>query len=82
MLKTVQLLRSLFPILITIIAQSIEFLRLALSSPAALSAEVLLLRRQLAFYRKHQIQPRQLTDAAWVGLVFWSQWFDWRRARR
>jgi hypothetical protein len=40
MLKTAQLLRSLFPILITIVAQSIQFLRLALSSRAALSAEV------------------------------------------
>lgn len=80
MLKTAELLRSLFPIFITIVAQSIQFLRLALSSRAALSAEVLFLRKQLAFYQEHQVRPRQLTDAARVGLVFWSQWFDWRRA--
>ena len=80
MLRTAQLLQSLFPILITIVAQSIQFLRLALSSRAALSAEVLFLRKQLAFYQEHQVRPRQLTDAARVGLVFLSGWFDWRRA--
>lgn len=80
MLRTAQLLRSLFLILITIVAQSIRFLRLALSSQAALSAEVLFLRKQLAFYQEHQVRPRQLTDAARVGLVFLSRWFDWKRA--
>ena len=49
-------------------------------SRAAVSAEILFLRKQLAFYREHEIQPRRLTDAARVGLVFWSQWFDWRGA--
>jgi hypothetical protein len=31
---------------------------------AAPSAEVLFLRKQLAFYQEHQISPRRLTDAA------------------
>ena len=47
MLRTAQLLRSSSLILITIVAQSVQFLRLALSSRAALSAEVLFLRKQL-----------------------------------
>lgn len=76
MLRTAQLLRSLFLILITIVAQSIRFLRLALSSRAVLSAEVLFLRKQLAFYREHQVRPRQLTDESRVGLIFLSRWFE------
>jgi hypothetical protein len=49
-------------------------------SRAAVSAEILFLRKQLAFYREHEIQPNRLTDAARVGLAFWSQWFDWKEA--
>jgi len=33
---------------------------LAVSSRAELSAEVLFLRKQLAFYQEHQVQPRKL----------------------
>jgi putative transposase len=80
MLRTAQLLRCLLPILITIVAQSIQFLRLALSSRAALSAEVLFLRKQLAFYQEHQISPRKLTAAARFSLVLWSRFFNWREA--
>ena len=60
--------------------QRIQFLWLALSSRAELSAEVLFLRKQLAFYREHQVPPRRLTDAARFSLVLWSQLFNWRAA--
>src|SRR5215470_18792600 len=80
MLKTVQLLRSLVLILITTVAQSTHFLRLALFSRAALSAEVLFLRQQLAFYQEHRIPPRKLTPAARLSLVLWSRFFPWRDA--
>ena len=80
MLKIVQLLRSLLLILITTVAQSIQFLRLPLSSRAALSAEVLFLRKQLAFYQERQISPRRLTAAARLSLVLWSRFFHWRDA--
>jgi hypothetical protein len=56
--------QSLFLILITVAAQGIQFLRLAPSSRAALSAEVLFLRRQLAFYQEHRIPTRKLTAPA------------------
>jgi len=49
MLRIAQLLRSLISILITTAAEGVEFLRLAVSSRAELSAEVLFLRKQLAF---------------------------------
>jgi putative transposase len=53
---------------------------LAVSSRAELSAEVLFLRKQLAFYQEHQVQPRKLTDAARFSLAPWSQLFNWRAA--
>lgn len=80
MLKTAQQLRSLLLILITTVAQSIQFLRLTLCSRAALSAEVLFLRKQLAFYREHPISPRKLTAAARCSLLLWSRFFNWREA--
>src|SRR5260370_23132163 len=80
MRRTAQLLRSLLSILITTAGQGIQFLWLAVSSRAALSAEVLFLRKQLAFYQERQVQPRKLTDAARFSLVLWSQLFNWRAA--
>lgn len=80
MRRTAQLLRSLLSILIITVGQGIQFLRLAVSSRAALSAEVLFLRKQLAFYQEHQVQPRKLTNAARVSLVLWSRLFNWREA--
>src|SRR6267143_866473 len=78
MRRTAQLLRSLLSILITSACQGIQFLRLAVSSRAELSAEVLFLRKQLVFYQEHQIRPRKLTDAARFSLVLWSQLFNWK----
>jgi putative transposase len=40
----------------------------------------LFLRKQLAFYREHEIEPRRLTDAARICLVVWSRLFNWREA--
>jgi hypothetical protein len=55
---------------ITVVAQTAQFLRLALSSRAALSAEVLFLRKQLAFYQEDQISPRKLSAAARLSFAF------------
>jgi quinol monooxygenase YgiN len=80
MRRTAQLLRSLLSILLITVGEGIQFLRLAVSSRAELSAEVLFLRKQLAFYREHQVPPRKLTDAARFSLALWSQLFNWRAA--
>jgi hypothetical protein len=48
--------------------------------PEAIAAEVLLLRKQLAYYQDHQIRPRLLTDATRLSLVLWSRLFDWKEA--
>jgi putative transposase len=78
--RTAQLLRSLLSILLITAGQGIQFLWLAVSSRAELSAEVLFLCKQLAFYQEHQVQPRKLTDAARFSLALWSQLFNWRAA--
>jgi len=80
MRRTAQLLRSLLSILLITAGEGIQFLWLAVSSRAELSAEVLFLRKQLAFYREHQVPPRKLTDAARFSLVLWSRLFNWRKA--
>jgi hypothetical protein len=64
MRRTAQFVRSLLSILLITAGEGVQFLWLAVSSRAELSAEVLFLRKQLAFYREHQVPPRKLTDAA------------------
>ena len=80
MRRTSQLFRSLLSILLITAGQGIQFLWLAVSSRAELSAEVLFLRKQLAFYQEHQVPPPRLTDAARFSLVLWSRLFNWRKA--
>src|SRR5208283_1765045 len=47
----------------------LQFLNVAARSRTAVVAEVLFLRKQLAYYRDHQIRPRRLTDVARLLLV-------------
>src|SRR4029077_5656767 len=80
MRRTAQLLRSLLSILLITAGEGVQFLWLAVSSRAELSAEVLFLRQQLAFQPEHPGPPRRLTDAARFSLALWSQLFNWRAA--
>src|SRR5258708_32188153 len=57
-----------------------HFLGATVRSRSAVSAEILFLRKQLAFYPEHQIRPRRLTDSARFSLIFWSRLFDWKEA--
>src|ERR1700730_10634282 len=57
-----------------------HFLAATLRSRTAVSAEILFLRKQLAFYQEHQIRPRRLTDSARFSLIFWARLFDWKEA--
>jgi putative transposase len=59
---------------------ALRFLRLTLRSHSALSAEILFLRKQLAFYKERQVQPHRLNDSARLSLAFWSRLFDWKQA--
>ncbi len=63
-----------------LLLDGLQFLSVAARSRTAVAAEVLFLRKQLAYYRDHQIRPRRLSDAARLSLVLWSQLFDWKEA--
>jgi len=58
----------------------LQFLNVVARSRTAAVAEVLFLRKQLAYYRDLQIRPRRLTDVARLSLVLGSRLFDWREA--
>jgi hypothetical protein len=67
-------------ILYTCISDAVWFLQLCLHSTAALAAENLFLRKQLALYQGRNVIPRCPTNATRFTLVWLSQWFDWRPA--
>src|SRR4030095_6679632 len=66
--------------LLTLVVNVMRFLRLCLRSPAALAAENLFLRKQLALYQERHAKPRCATTATRLALVWLGRWFDWRQA--
>jgi putative transposase len=73
-------MKSLVAVFLALFSDLTRFLGDASRSRTSLVAENLFLRKQLAFYREHQVKPRPLTDAARLSLVLWSRLFDWRNA--
>ena len=73
-------LDSLLILITDLAADGLLFFRLLFRSRTALSAEVLFLRKQLAFYQERQVQPRRLNDAARFSLIFWSRLCNWKEA--
>jgi hypothetical protein len=63
-----------------LIFDGVRFLQTTVRSRVALSAEVLFLRKQLAFYQEHEIKPPRLTDSARAALLVSSRLFNWRDA--
>jgi len=63
-----------------LLRDGIQFSRTIARSRAALGAEVLFLRKQLAYYQEREIRPRRLTDAGRLSLVLWSRFFDWKES--
>src|SRR5208283_3348157 len=72
--------RASLTVLWELLRDGLQFVNVAARSRTAAAAEVLFLRKQLAYYRGHQIRPRRLTDAARLSLVLWSRLFDWKEA--
>lgn len=72
--------RPVLTVLWELLRDGWQFLNVVVRSRTAVAAEVLFLRKQLAYYRDHQIRPRRLTDAARLSLVLWSGLFDWKEA--
>ncbi len=77
--QVLSLLRSLSTTISAVLGEILPFGRVVLRSHASLIAESLFLRKQLAFYRKRQVKPRRLNDAARLSLI-WPRWFDWKDA--
>ena len=78
--RTIQHLAQSAVMLYTVVITAAGFLRLCLRSSAALAAENLFLRKQLALYQEHHVKPRRATDATRWTLIWLSHWFDWRQA--
>jgi transposase InsO family protein len=66
--------------LLTCLVDGVRYLGLCLRSPAALAAENLFLRKQLALYRERHVKPRRATHATRVTLAWLARWFDWSQA--
>ena len=49
-------------------------------SQASLAAEILFLRKQLAFYQERKVKPRRFDDAARLSMLLLSKLFDWKNA--
>jgi hypothetical protein len=78
-----RVIRHLVPcvvMLCTLLLDAARFLRCCLRCPAALAAENLFLRKQLALYQARHVKPRRTADAIRVALVWLSQWFNWPQA--
>jgi putative transposase len=73
-------LDSLLKLITNLVADGLLFFRLMFLSRTALSAEVLFLRKQLAFYQERQVQPRRLNDSARFSLILWSRLCNWKEA--
>jgi putative transposase len=67
-------------ILLALLGDTVRFLLLCLRPPAALVAENLFLRKQLALYQERRIKPRRATNATRLTLVWLSHWFNWPQA--
>ena len=71
-------LDSLLSLITDLVADGLLFFRLLFRSRTALSAEVLFLRKQLAFYEERQVQPRRL-GVCCTGCDHWTE--SWPQQR-
>lgn len=72
--------RSVLTVLWELLRDGLQFISVVARPRTEVAAEVLFLRKQLAYYQDHHILPRRLTDAARLSLVLWSRLFDKKEA--
>jgi putative transposase len=63
-----------------LVSEALTFLPLMACSQASLAAEILFLRKQLAFYQERKVKPRRFDDAARLSMLLLSKLFDWKNA--
>jgi putative transposase len=61
-------------------SEALTFLPLMAYPQASLAAEILFLRKQLAFYQERKVKPRRFDDAARLSMLLLSKLFDWKNA--
>jgi Integrase core domain len=72
--------RSVLIVLWELLRHGLQFMSVVARPRTGAAAEVLFLRKQLAYYQDHHIRPRRLTDVARLSVVLWSRLFDWKEA--
>ncbi len=65
---------------LTLLVDGMRLLRLCLRSPAALAAENLFLRKQLAMYQERHVKPQRGTNITRFIMIWLGRWFNWRKA--
>ena len=68
------------PILLDLAQDALQFLLLGTRSSAALKAENIFLRKQLALYLERESKPRRATNATRLSMVLISRLFAWQNA--
>jgi transposase InsO family protein len=82
MIRFMHLLQSigrLTSTLLTLVVDAVRYVGFCLRSPAALAAENLFLRKQLAMYQERHVKPKRATHATRIALIWLGRWFDWRQ---
>lgn len=77
---TIRSLLQCAGMLCTLLLDAARLLRLCLRSPAAMAAENLFFRKQLALYQAPHATPQRGTKATRLTLGWLGCWFDWRQA--
>jgi putative transposase len=67
-------------LLLALVQDALRFLLLGTRSKAALKAENLFLRKQLALYLERQVKPRRASDATRLSMVMLARLFAWQNA--
>ena len=79
-MRTAHSLLRLVSILLDLAQDALQFLLLGTRSSAALKAENIFLRKQLALYLERKAKPRRATDATRLSMVLLSRLFAWQNA--
>jgi len=74
-MRTGLFLFRLLSILLALAQDALQFLALGTRSKAALKAENLFLRKQLALYLEREVRPKRATDATRLSMVLLSRLF-------
>ena len=79
-MRTVYSLFRLVSILLDLAQDALRFLLLGTRSSAAIKAENIFLRKQLALYLEREVKPRRANDATRLSMVLLSRLFAWQNA--